>query len=350
MKKRYIILTVLLAACAVLFWWHSLRPANPPAAQADQVETNRRSALWPPAPKGHESEIPVASGGSESTPARTSALSTGGQRSQTEDLQDWWRTPIEFYGWVVDEDTNPVADAQVDFDCNDTSAEGTSFYHTRSDAKGLFTIKGIQGMLLGVKVNKEGYYAYLPHGDNFYYAGRGQNFVPDATNPVIFRLKKKGVAEPMIRFQRSFPVPKNGSPIEVDLATGKLALSGSSAFRVECWTEDAGKKSGEHFDWKCRVSLPGGGIQPYTEQFPFLAPDGGYAPSDEIDMTGKSVQEWQIDVQRRYFVRTADGKFGRVVFRMIAHGDHFCLIESYFNPSGSRNLEFDPNNVVSGGN
>ena len=298
--------------------------------------------------------MPLRGNASVPTPSPNTTAWVEQRRRQMEEAlekgQDQWRTPIEFYGKVVDENTNAVAGARVDFDCNDTSAEGTSFYHAQSDANGLFSIKGIKGMLLSVKVNKEGYYPNLPYGNNFYYAGQNQNFVPDASNPVVFRLRKKGTPEPLIRFRNPFDVPKDGTPIQVDLATGHLAASGNANLKVECWTQDAGTRPGQQFDWKCRVSLVRGGIQLYNQEFPFTAPETGYAPSDEIDMEGRPNEQWQMDVQRHYFIRTSDGRFGRVVFRMIAHGDHFCLIESYFNPSGSRNLEFDPNNVVSRGN
>src|SRR6266481_8469900 len=69
-----------------------------------------------------------------------------------------WRTPIEFYGKVVDEGEAPVPNAQIDFSCNDVSATGTSNYRRTSDGNGLFSISRIRGKLLVVKVVKDGYY------------------------------------------------------------------------------------------------------------------------------------------------------------------------------------------------
>jgi hypothetical protein len=251
---------------------------------------------------------------------------------------------------VVDESTNPVPDAQVDFVWNDLSAEGTSRDRTTSDASGSFSLTGIKGKAMTVKVGKEGYYSYQPVGLAFNYAGENHNFVPDSANPVIFRLKKKGVAEPLVRFKKSFSVPRDGTPIEIDLLTGRQSSSGDANLRVECWTQDQGAPRLRQYDWKCRISVAGGEIEPYTEQFPFWAPEADYKSSDEIDMTVKPDQPWQSDVERHYFVRTANGRYGRLIFGMVAGGDHFCVVESYFNPSGSRNLEFDPNKVVSRGN
>jgi hypothetical protein len=357
MKRRHLFLILLFALAALVLWWRAPQRENQVAQQPDLIETNQTNL---PA-------TPVRKSATNAALVGTTAVAAASQPTPESDFTAWnekrmkqmeadrekgldeWRTPIEFYGKVVDESTNPVADAQVDFGCNDLSAEGTSNYHTNSDGNGVFSITGIAGKLLSVNVSKAGYYPSKQDNGYFTYAGANVNFVPDARNPVVFHLRKMGAAEPLIRFKKSFHIPKDGTPVGVDLETGNLAASGNAVFKVECWTNDQGKRPGQQYDWKCRVSVIGGGIQPYTDEFPFSAPDGGYESSEEIDMTAKPAQEWQSDVERRYFIRTTDGKFGRVVFGMIAGGDHFCVIESYLNPSGSRNLEFDPNNTIQAG-
>jgi hypothetical protein len=331
MKKRYIFFAILIALLAIVFW----KRKNP----LPEVPMERSSVFGTTPPSG---AVQTASSNELSSESNFTASHDKRMRQMSNTLnklQEQWRTPIEFYGKVVDENTNPVQDAKVDFDCNDTSPEGTSFYHTTSDSNGLFSIRDIQGLLLGVKVNKDGYYPYLPNGDNFYYAGQNQNFVPDVARPVLFRLRKKGGGEPLTHFHKSFKVPKDGTPIQIDLATGNLAKSGEHTLEVECWTHDTEKKEGWKYDWKCQVSVPGGGLQIFTEQFPFLAPNDGYISQDTIDMTLRPNVSWTQDVQRQYYVQTADGKFARVVFGMVAGGDHFCVVDCYFNSSGSRVLE-----------
>ena len=56
-------------------------------------------------------------------------------------------------------------------------------------------------------------------------------------------------------------------------------------------------------------------------------------------MTVSENPQWTQDVRRNFYVKTADGKFARMEFRMIAHGEHFFQIDSFFNSSGSRTLE-----------
>jgi hypothetical protein len=252
---------------------------------------------------------------------------------------DEWRTPIEFYGRVVDESNNVIPGAQVDFGCNDISITGTSYYHAKSDANGSFSIKNIKGKLLGVNVGKNGYYSYDPHGQDFYYAGQNQNFVPDAGNPVVFRLRKKGKGANLIHYDKSFKLPRDGAPIQIDLATGNLSSTSENTMKVEGWTHDNEKKQGWKYDWRCRVSFPGGGFQTNLDHFPFLAPETDYASEDLIEMPVTNNAGWSYIVHRNYYVHTAGGNFGRMIFTMVAGGDNFCEVNLFFNPSGSRNLE-----------
>jgi hypothetical protein len=340
MKNRAIVFSCLIVLGLVLFWLLH-KPGNAPLAQGQSAPTNELanspaavqsvpSAVTPGAPNAPD-------------PATNPAAWMEYRLKQMEEAkqqgQNQWLTPIEFYGSVLDESNTVISGAKVDFECNDLSVEGTSYYHAQSDPSGLFSIRGIKGKLLRVTVSKEGYYSYDPAGKFFTYAGANQDFVPDQGNPVVFRLRKKGTGDDLVHFHKNFPVPKDGTPIQIDLASGNLTTGGGNIFKVECWTQDTEKKEGWKFDWKSRVSVPGGGLQTNSDEFPFLAPDDNYVPDDLIDMTVLQDSPWAQDVQRNYYIHTADGKFARLTFRMVAHGEHFCQIDAYFNPTGSQNLE-----------
>lgn len=251
-----------------------------------------------------------------------------------------WLTPIEFYGRVIDDHGQPVQGAQVKFACNDLTVEGTSYYAKVSDDQGMFAITGVRGKVLSAKVSKEGYYTSQRDNNSFTYAGENSNFVPDRNHPIVFHLRKYGQGEPLIGFSKNFKVPKDGTPIFIDLLTHEIVASTETGIKVECRTEKP-EKRGAKFDWQCRVTVPGGGLQPNTDEFGFLAPGDGYAESDEIDMMRSTTNRWQSDVTRHYFIQTGNGLYGRLTFRMLAGGENFCRIESVLNPSGSRNLEPD---------
>src|SRR5579862_2612085 len=128
-----------------------------------------------------------------------------------------WRTPIVFYGKVVDGQGLPVPNAVVELSCNDLSASGTSNYRRHSDTNGLFSISRIKGKLLVVTVTKDGYYTSRADNTAFYYAGQNVNFTPNSAKPEIFHLKQIGIAEPLIHIQapmgggKGFRIDKNGN-------------------------------------------------------------------------------------------------------------------------------------------
>jgi hypothetical protein len=215
MKRGYIIASVV-AVVALLFWWvwprgatslePQVEPDVVPAGTAAPVSRDDHGMN-----EGQEADELEVSG----SPLMTRMLRE--RRDALERVLDDWRTPIEFYGKVVDENSEPMAEAQVRFSCNDLSPEGTSFYETTSDADGLFSINEIQGLMCDVEVSKPGYYKSRSARQFFYYAGLPENFVPNRLEPVVFRLRGHGEIEPLIRFHKSFPVQKDGSPLLMDL-------------------------------------------------------------------------------------------------------------------------------------
>jgi hypothetical protein len=281
---------------------------------------------------------------SEPNSETTSAAWLAKRLRQTEDAREQakneWRTPIEFYGRVVDENTNPVANADIHFVWTDLSPQGTTEKGTLSDENGRFSLVNVSGKHLIAKVSKQGYYPYQPFGIPFSYAGENQNFVPDAANPVIFRLKKKGVAERLIHLHaamgggKGFRIPRDGTPLEISLTTGKAVPVGQGDLRVECWTDDTGKRSGQKYNWKCRITVPNGSILQSPNELDFEAALTGYQPEDEIDMPANREADWGDSAKRRYFLKLADGNYARMSFETIAGGDHFFEIESFLNPSG----------------
>ena len=259
-------------------------------------------------------------------------------KEAAEKAQDEWRTPIEFYGQVMDEKTNPVANADVHFVWTDLSATGNSETQTTSDADGLFSLRNTTGKNLIVTVSKQGYYAYQPFGAAFNYAGANQNFVPDSLNPVVFWLRKKGLGENLITIKRNYKIPRDGTPVGIDLVTGTATPGWSANCVVQCWTDDLGKPLGQKYNWHCLITIPGGGLVLSDEAFPFLAPESGYISTNQIAMPADQ-PGWKSDVDVKFYYQLSDGRYGRMKFSMIAGGDNFCMIDSVLNPSGSRNLE-----------
>jgi hypothetical protein len=238
----------------------------------------------------------------------------------------------------------------VQFGAIDKFWEPGSKYEAESDANGLFSITGIKGAGLTVGVSKKGYDSI----NGLSYQSFGYGMPADSTRkapprkeaPAVFVLRKKTAAEPLFVVRRDVLIPKNGTPLEVSLRTGKPVTSGQGDLKIECWTSDELKDDKGHYEWHARVSVPGGGmaLRSDTER-DFTAPESGYEPITEIAAPQASIR-WQADHEADYWVRLHDQTFARMRLRLTTAGDHFASIESYLNPSGSRNLEYDEEKVI----
>jgi hypothetical protein len=336
MKTKIIIPCLLLVA--LLVWWLLAHHTVSKSQQSELIGENTH-VQTNNSPHQNASDVTAVTNEITAQPMLSPAERVEQIKKSLEEGKSEWRAPINFYGSVLDESNNPVVGANIHFIWTDLSPTGNSERATTSDGYGLFSLLNTTGKNLIVSVSKSGYYPYQPSGAAFNYAGENQNFVPDQGNPVVFRLRKKGEGANLVHLHKGFPIPKDGSPVLIDLATGNTTTASESAFKMECWTHDNEKKEGWKFDWKCRISVPGGGLQIYDGGFPFLALEDGYVSEEIIDMPVADNPQWAEDVQRKFYIKTADGHFARMEFRMIAHGDHFCQIDSFFNPDGSRNLE-----------
>lgn len=204
----------------------------------------------------------------------------------------------------------------------------------------------VTGLGIAIQVSKEGYYQLKESDGTFGYskAGGQTNPHPDPKSPAIFVLRTMGKPEPLVKIDNYIRVPKNGTPTEVSLTSGNVVANGKGELKVETWTDDQGRPphSSQPYDWRCRITVSGGGLVKRTGEFDFEAPESGYAPSDEIDMPASLGNQWREHSARQYFLKLSNNRYARVEFEMIAGGDHFFHITSYLNPQpGSRNLEYE---------
>jgi hypothetical protein len=256
-----------------------------------------------------------------------------------------WQKPIEFYGKVLDENSNAIAGASIRFqwaDRTENVAANTST--TESDAGGLFSLHGKLGRSLEVWVSKEGYYASHGGYKGVLYSLGNDIYSPDPQNPVIFNLRKKGAPESLIHIagiglhtMRDFLLAADGKPTEVSLHDGRLAPAGQGDLKVEFQAGPPLDNFPSRISWQCQVTIPGGGLVQTDEEFPFLAPENGY---QEFDQCNVGATNWTETLDKQYYVKLRDGNFGRVKLRVIGVPNRaFFRMESFLNPSGSRNLE-----------
>lgn len=155
-----------------------------------------------------------------------------------------------------------------------------------------------------------------------------------------------GKADPLIVRDDHTRIPHDGTPVEINLANGRVVSAGNGDLRVEAWTDDENWNEKRRYNWRCRITVPGGGLLERKDPFDFEAPADGYKENDEIVMDGDA-ERWQPRKARDYFAKLSDGRYARFNFTMIAGGDHFFRLESFLNPApDSRNLEYDPKQTI----
>ena len=262
-------------------------------------------------------------------------------------------TPITFYGKVIDQNGDPVPEANVDYGVIDRFDADGSNYTGKADEKGGISKSGIHGAVLTVGIWKKGYYNIHSKSDMAFADGIGPDPTrkppPTKANPAVFILQKMGETGPLFYAgTRYYKMAKDGQPLEINLETGKEASRGQGNIRVERWANDTAKDKNGRFDWRLRISVPSGGLVERHGQFEFVAPEEGYQLSDEINMPASLNEKWQYTVNKSFFVKLPDGRYARIDITIQAgHNNTPFILDSYLNPDpGHRNLEFDPAKAI----
>ena len=361
MNKRFILLLVLLVGLGsawCLWRWHASRPQSLKTSSIPS-ESSARTGTASRSDKPSPTEIVTSPRTGSLPPVGVKPPDSEADKRYLDRIAPIFQRPLVFHGLVLDERNTPVPAAKARFSLTnnpDPNGMGTRG-EILSDPAGRFVIGG-RGMGIFVEVSKEGYYR-VPElagkrGSSGAFRNRdnlGDTDVPMPTegSPAIFVLQKMGEAVPLVHIgPRSIIVPKDGTPTEIDLGTGRAVAAGTGQVRVEVWTQNQGMNpnKGEHYDWRCRLTIPGGGLVERTGSFCFEAPESGYQPTFEAGMA-RTAEHWRNGLERTFFAQIADGRFARFSLALTTGGEHFIVLESFLNPkAGSRNLEFDPAKAI----
>lgn len=333
MKRNHIAIVLFLGVVAVLvvIWFRQNRQSA-----SNRITVNTFSPTVPqqatPSPAATVRQTPEVA-----LPSELAATLPERDKRNIGKILQAFKAPITFYGRVIDEEKQPVAGAKVHYSAADQYFGDSSKYESISDESGFFSITGINGAGLYVNVAKDGYYGTNESGAGFGYGVPSGRQPPSKESPAIFVLRKKGIADSLIHVSsRQINVLDNGRSLNIDLSTG---LAGRGNLQLESWIGDSSQR---RFDWRYRLSVPGGGLVERKEEFVFEAPIDDYQPVVEVNMPANA-ERWSSDVNKSYFAKLPDGKYARFSINLYPGKRNFVVLESYVNPApGNRNLEFAP--------
>lgn len=346
MKKRAVILVLLIALLAFLAWWLWARGAAKPAAESKPTDSPSLAA------KASQSVSSATQAGSPA-PAGTSAAKPD-LKAQLHEIMSNANRPISFYGKVIDQDGNPISGVKVTLQIRymkevgpvgigDTFSEPT----LTTGADGLFTLTDAKGSLLGLKALKKDGYEPSPKAFNgtYWYWRDKEPYQPKAERPEIFRMWKKAGAEKLVDHDKMTRIPYDGTSVTFDLLTSDKVQSGGD-LRVTLVRNPREITYGQrNYKWTLTVEAVDGGVIESSDEQMYRAPLEGYQPKLVVHMSAND-QKWTDEKSVALYLKSRGGKhYGSVKLDVMVGSDKPTTglsFRSFINPSGSRNLEYDP--------
>jgi hypothetical protein len=262
--------------------------------------------------------------------------------------------PIEFYGLVIDQDSNPVPGVTVTLSVRVTKEPtpgviGDSFDYlvVTTDARGRFAITDTKGALLSVRsLEKPGYDASKKGLNQAYWYWRSPDmtFTPDREKPEVFRMWRKAGAVRLVRKTISSNLRFDGTPSIFDVVAGQVG--GHGDLRVLLARNPQQIVFGQrNYEWTLTIEALNGGITEPTDEQMYLAPAEGYQPQLVIHMPAND-PKWTDEKAFNLYAKLRGGQqYARLELKALVGSDRETTpfyVTSFVNPEGGRNLEYDP--------
>ena len=251
-----------------------------------------------------------------------------------------WKMPIEFYGIVLDQFDQPVAGADVSMTW--TTDGGTRTNKIKSGEDGKFSLSDASGKRLSVSVLKLGYARTTSWTQSFDYSSFSDDtfHVPDSANPVVFKVQKLIKPEPLFVYTLSGTMKCDGTLAAVDIEKGKVGEVGDFQFAVT--TSGNSPVLGSDYTVSLNAK-PGAGFVVEPGEFAIAAPQQGYQSAITFRQSSTDSTHKRKHVIR-FYGKTTAGTYARLIVRVEIDESGtlaYYTVGIFYNPSGSRNLEFD---------
>jgi len=348
MKSRLIIGTgigvVILAFAAFFFWpastMHDIRPIPPVTSVPAHATTSPFPTLSKQEPTSNTNSKIVRMKkhvihGAAWTPEEKAMMHERAEQI-AKDPNSEWKTPIEFYGIVVDENNQPLSGATAKW--GTTTLEGNGHGEAISGSDGRFSIQTV-GKFMSVDVQKEGYrtaeynqgYEFSAFFQDNYYDG-------DKEHPTIFHLHKIPPFEPIYIWNKQVRNANHliGSQSTFNPQTGQLSV-GSGREGISMQLVPGSENTPDQLQFDIILMTSGGGVLKADDPRADQAPEGGYTnPSDQkltLDASRQRIVETTV------FFKDGAGNYGKFYLDMELLGHELSIIYHLrYNPHGGTSL------------
>jgi len=283
--------------------------------------------------------------------------------------------PVEFYARVVDQDGQPVEGAKLKISLvrwNEAIFVATNYLHwdagaahqqkffdLYSDANGWIQLTGETGSFLDMTgLSKDGYISGYPNGNfgGVHYEFRGvrtptQNILmTNSWNPqkgYMLHLWKKGATERLVRWNKGFRITQDSTDQNISLLPAAENETGYPDLVLKTPKANPNIQEGDRaYDrWIIIEASPNAEIQETSMIYPYSAPQGNYGRDFKFlyQPDSRDGDGWT----RRFYVKARNGKlFASLGVSFASTSGLNMQVDTIVNPNGSRNLEPDPDKLI----
>lgn len=355
MRPRFLIFVsiAVLAILAVVLWLRPVqRPVNlEPAPMVQATDSVSVTPATPPTTASIASPNVPGNPSLAALPPANPSPTTGDAGRKVRVIQEYneqHNAPIEFYGQVIDQDSNALSGVKINVSIqqasavvsptNDVVINGNVVRSEKeTGADGRFEITGEQGDGVGIDAIQKDGYETEPNMQRNFGASSGSY-----DNPVVFKMWSTNIHEQLLTGEKKFVIVPDGRPYVIDLAKGTIAESGAGDLKI--WVKRPDPITAKRCDWSCEVDAVSGGLLQETDSSSsmYSAPADGYVPSFQFEQ--KVGSGWgDTTGPQRFYVRLNNGQeYGRITIELYAYYNNqtpgLIRLQYAINPSSSRIL------------
>jgi hypothetical protein len=352
MKKQVWLPVIAFAILVAVYAAWRQQSATHPSGDKLRAATNHVADQEPGAVRATNQTAQSGEGSSAGLPGQPPEqdLQDRKQRELLDHAFNEKNVPVSFFGKVVDQEGQPLANANVKLAVRQWHGPAAGNIGVRfnehnlvTGQDGRFNLQDERGDSVSVKgIEKDGFELSGKSQLGFSYEGGTE---PDPNSPVVYKMWKITAAEPLITGEKFYGMIPDGRTYTLDFLNGKK-LEGQST-DGDIWVRiirPASVQRREKFPWSYTIEAINGGVIETQDEFLYLAPESGYTERYEAKFD-PSAADWCREVKRQFYLRLRGGQvFGRLEVEMFAdyNGKSVFSVKSFVNPAGSRNLRFDP--------